>query len=164
MIRRLLSAVAAGTGTLAIATSALAATWNGTAHRACGSAIARYGRLVAAAVGGFLHPWSVLVDYPYGPPRRHRTGRWPGPAWMLRRPSQHWPPRRCWAEPTRGRQLTATVGGTLLLIDAWFDVCTSAPGPDRACAAAETAGAEVPLAVAAFWLAVTLTRNASEER
>ena len=27
--------------------------------------------------------------------------------------------------------LTALAGGTLLLVDAWFDVCTSAPGADQ---------------------------------
>jgi hypothetical protein len=51
-------------------------------------------------------------------------------------------------------------GGTLLLADAWFDVCTSAPGLDHALAAAEAVFAELPLAGAAFWLAVTLTRSA----
>ncbi len=54
--------------------------------------------------------------------------------------------------------LTAAAGGGLLLTDAWFDVCTSAPGLDHALAVAEAAFAEVPLAVAAGWLAVTLTK------
>lgn len=48
-------------------------------------------------------------------------------------------------------------GATLLLTDAWFDVCTAAPGLDHALALAETALAEMPLAVAACWLAVRLT-------
>ncbi len=55
--------------------------------------------------------------------------------------------------------LAATAFGTLLLADAWFDVCTSASGLDHALALAEAACVEVPLACAAFWLAVTLTRK-----
>jgi hypothetical protein len=49
-------------------------------------------------------------------------------------------------------------GGALLLADAWFDVCTSAPGLDHAVAAAEAIFVELPLAAAAFWLAATLVR------
>ena len=48
-------------------------------------------------------------------------------------------------------------GGALLLTDAWFDVCTSAPGLDHALALAEAGVVEVPLAGAACWLAVWLT-------
>jgi len=54
--------------------------------------------------------------------------------------------------------LTAVAGGALLLADAWFDVCTSAPGLDHALAAAEAIFVELPLAAAAFWLAATLVR------
>jgi hypothetical protein len=50
-----------------------------------------------------------------------------------------------------------TPDGALLLIDAWFDVCTSAPGLDHALALAEAAFAELPLAAAAGWLALRLT-------
>jgi hypothetical protein len=53
--------------------------------------------------------------------------------------------------------LPAAAGGTLLLIDAWFDVCTSAPGADHAMALAEAALVEIPLAIAAWWLAIVLT-------
>ena len=55
--------------------------------------------------------------------------------------------------------LTATAGGALLLADAWFDVCTSAPGLDHAVAVAEAACVELPLAAAACWLAVALFRR-----
>jgi hypothetical protein len=44
-----------------------------------------------------------------------------------------------------------------LLTDAWFDVCTAAPGLDHALALAEAAFAELPLAAAACWLACRLT-------
>jgi hypothetical protein len=40
--------------------------------------------------------------------------------------------------------VTAAAGAALLLTDAWFDVCTSAPGLDHALALAEAACAEVP--------------------
>jgi hypothetical protein len=53
--------------------------------------------------------------------------------------------------------VTAAAGAALLLTDAWFDVCTSAPGLDHALALAEAACAEVPLALAAIWLALIMT-------
>jgi hypothetical protein len=52
--------------------------------------------------------------------------------------------------------LSAMAGATLLLADAWFDLCTSAPGAGRALAIADAAGLELPLAAAAIWLAVRL--------
>jgi hypothetical protein len=55
--------------------------------------------------------------------------------------------------------LTAAAGGALLLTDAWFDVCTSAPGLDQRLAVAEAVLVELPLAGAAGWLAVTLFRG-----
>ncbi|GAA1541299.1 hypothetical protein GCM10009678_24740 [Actinomadura kijaniata] len=42
--------------------------------------------------------------------------------------------------------LTAAATGALLVMDAWFDVLTSAPGSERAVAAALAAGVELPLA------------------
>jgi hypothetical protein len=55
--------------------------------------------------------------------------------------------------------LTAAAGGALLLTDAWFDVCTSAPGLDHTLAVTEAVVVELPLAAAAGWLAVTLFRR-----
>jgi hypothetical protein len=55
--------------------------------------------------------------------------------------------------------LPATAGAALLLADAWFDVCTSSPGLDRLLAVAEAVLVELPLAAAAIWLAVALTRD-----
>ena len=40
--------------------------------------------------------------------------------------------------------LTGAFGGTLLLTDAWFDVCTSAPGLDHALAMAEAPSSKCP--------------------
>ena len=53
--------------------------------------------------------------------------------------------------------LTAAAGAALLLVDAWFDVCTSSPGLGQALAVAEAVFVELPLAGAAIWLAVALT-------
>ena len=43
--------------------------------------------------------------------------------------------------------LTATAAATLLVVDAWFDTMTAAPGADQVSAAAMALGAELPLAV-----------------
>ena len=55
--------------------------------------------------------------------------------------------------------LTAAAGGALLLTDAWFDVCTSAPGLEHTLAVTEAVLVELPLAAAAGWLAVRLFRG-----
>jgi hypothetical protein len=47
----------------------------------------------------------------------------------------------------------ATVAGTLLLCDAWFDTLTSKPGTELALAAVEALIAELPLAAFCFWIA-----------
>jgi hypothetical protein len=52
----------------------------------------------------------------------------------------------------------AAAAAALLLCDAWFDVCTSARGLDQVVAVAEAGLAEIPLAVAAVWLAIRLLR------
>jgi hypothetical protein len=52
--------------------------------------------------------------------------------------------------------LTAAATATLLAVDAWFDVLTSAPGADRAVAIAMAVGAELPMAALCAYLAVRL--------
>jgi hypothetical protein len=47
----------------------------------------------------------------------------------------------------------ATIAGTLLLCDAWFDTLTSQPGTELAWAAVEALLAELPLAAFCFWIA-----------
>jgi hypothetical protein len=47
----------------------------------------------------------------------------------------------------------ASIAGTLLLCDAWFDILTSRPGTEFAWAAAEALVAELPLAGFCFWIA-----------
>ncbi|MFF1717615.1 hypothetical protein [Streptomyces sviceus] len=49
--------------------------------------------------------------------------------------------------------LTATATATLLVVDAWFDTMTAAPGADQLSAAAMALGAELPLAVVCVVLA-----------
>ncbi|MGR6971862.1 hypothetical protein ACU639_20145 [Streptomyces cynarae] len=50
--------------------------------------------------------------------------------------------------------LTAAATATLLVVDAWFDTMTAAPGADRFSAVAMAFGAELPLAVLCAVLAV----------
>jgi hypothetical protein len=119
----------------------------------------RRARLVALAVGGFLLPWSALlaVTLPATAQAQHWALAWAGldvaeaaaallTAALLSRGG-------------RGASLPAAAAGTLLLIDAWFDVCTSAPGAGRAMALAEAGCAELPLAVAAWWFAIVLANQ-----
>jgi hypothetical protein len=47
----------------------------------------------------------------------------------------------------------ASIAGTLLLCDAWFDTLTSRPGTELAWAVFEALLAELPLAAFCFWIA-----------
>lgn len=118
--------------------------------------VAGQSRLMALAVGGFLLPWCVLLSMvlPATAQAQHWSLVWTGldaaealaalaTAVLL-------------AHGDRRAALTAAAGAALLLTDAWFDVCTSAPGLDHALALAEAAFVEVPLAGAACWLALRL--------
>ena len=119
----------------------------------------RRARLVALAVGGFLLPWIVVLGavLPASAQAQHWAVAWTGldgaeaaaalvTAMLLYRGD-------------RRASLPAAAGGTLLLLDAWFDVCTSAPGAEHAMALAEAACVEIPLAVAAWWLAIVLSKK-----
>jgi len=53
--------------------------------------------------------------------------------------------------------LAATVTGTLIFADAWFDVTTSAPGPAQLTAIAMAALIEVPVSVLCAALALRLS-------
>jgi hypothetical protein len=50
--------------------------------------------------------------------------------------------------------LTAVATATLLVVDAWFDTVTAAPGADQISAVVMAVGAELPLAVVCVVLAV----------
>ena len=135
-------------------------TVTGSARRAGPSpALLRRARIAALAVGAFLVPWCVVLSatLPRTTQAQHWSLAWTGldgaeavaalaTAALLARDDS----RAC---------LTATAGGALLLADAWFDVCTSAPGLDHTLAVAEAACVELPLAAAAGWLAVALFRR-----
>jgi hypothetical protein len=58
----------------------------------------------------------------------------------------------------RALPILASVTGTLLLCDAWFDLLTSRAGSERVWASVEAVLAELPLAFFSFWVA----RDASE--
>jgi hypothetical protein len=117
----------------------------------------RRARLVALAVGGFLLPWCVLLGTTL--PATTRVQHW-ALAWAGLDAAEGVAALATavlLARADARAALTAVAGGTLLLADAWFDVCTSAPGLDHAVAAAEAIFVELPLAAAAFWLAAVLT-------
>ena len=50
--------------------------------------------------------------------------------------------------------IVASIAGTLLLCDAWFDTLTSQPGSELAWATVEALVAELPLAAFCFWVAL----------
>ena len=123
-------------------------------------ALLRRARLGALAVGGFLLPWCVLLSATL--PATARAQNW-SLAWAGLDGAEAFAALATAVLLARAdprATFTAVAGGTLLLADAWFDVCTSAPGLDHALAAAEAIFVELPLAGAAFWLAVTLSRGA----
>lgn len=55
-------------------------------------------------------------------------------------------------------EVAATVSGTLLLCDAWFDVMTSRTTAEFVQAAIEAVLVELPLAALCFWMATNLAR------
>jgi hypothetical protein len=116
-----------------------------TAHRRLAVAL--------AAIALLLLPWTVFIIATL--PAEHRTPHWAiawggfdvalalaaaTTAWALaRRPD--WVP------------VPASITGTLLICDAWFDVLTSQPGGELVEAALSAGLAELPLAALCFWLA-----------
>ncbi len=114
------------------------------------------GVLAGATVAAWLVPWSLHLarTLPPSAEASHWALAWTGldlaeavtagsTAWLLVRGD-------------RRASLAATALAALLCTDAWFDVCTSARGHDRATAVALAVLLEVPLAVAAVHLAVRL--------
>jgi hypothetical protein len=122
-------------------------------------ALQRWARLVALAVGAFLVPWCAVLALTLPPTAVAQN--W-SLAWVgldAAEAAAALATAVLLARADARASLTAMAGGVLLTIDAWFDVCTSAPGADHLLALAEAAFAELPLAAAAFWLALTLTRR-----
>jgi hypothetical protein len=119
----------------------------------------RRARLIALAVGSFLLPWCVVLGVTL--PATAQAQHWPA-AWVGLDAGEAIAALATAVLLARGDAragLTAAAGGALLLTDAWFDVCTSAAGFDQAVALTEAILVELPLAGAAFWLAVRLTRG-----
>jgi hypothetical protein len=57
-------------------------------------------------------------------------------------------------------EIAATIAGTMLVVDAWFDVTTSTPGSDRWEAIGMALFIELPIAALCWWL----SRNAEAIR
>jgi hypothetical protein len=119
----------------------------------------RRARLVALAVGGFLLPWSALlaVTLPATTLAQHWSLAWTG--LDVAEAAAALATAVLLSRGDRRASLPAAAGGTLLLVDAWFDVCTSAPGAGHAMALAEAGCVELPLAVAAWWVALVLSQE-----
>ena len=131
--------------------------WRG--DRPAQPVLLRRARLIALGVGGFLLPWCVVLTAVL--PATAQAEHW-AVAWTGLDGAEAAAALMTAALLSRGDRrasLSAAAGGTLLLIDAWFDVCTSAPGTDHALALSEAACVEIPLAIAAWWLAIALTRE-----
>lgn len=136
-------------------------TVTGTARRTAGPSprLLRRARLAALAVGGFLVPWCVVLSATL--PRTAQAHHW-SLAWTGLDGAEAIAALATAALLARGDSracLTAAAGGALLLTDAWFDVCTSAPGLEHTVAVTEAVLVELPLAAAAGWLAVRLFRR-----
>src|SRR5277367_6183605 len=88
----------------------------------------RRARLAALAVGGFLVPWCVVLSATL--PRTAQAQNW-SLAWTGLDAAEAVAALATAALLARADSraaLTAAAGGALLMVDAWFDVCTSAPG------------------------------------
>jgi hypothetical protein len=121
--------------------------------------VLRRARLAALAVGGFLVPWCVVLSATL--PRTAQAQNW-SLAWTGLDAAEAVAALATAALLARDDSracLTAAAGGTLLMVDAWFDVCTSAPGVEHTLAVSEAVLVELPLACAAGWLAVRLLRR-----
>ena len=119
----------------------------------------RLGRLAALVVGAFLLPWCAVLGTTL--PASAHVPNW-SLAWVGLDLAEAVAALLTAVLLTRGSPragLPATAGAALLLADAWFDVCTSSSGLDRLLAVGEAVLVELPLAAAAIWLAVALTRG-----
>jgi hypothetical protein len=122
----------------------------------------RRARFAATAVGGFLVPWSAVLAKTL--PESAHVRRW-SVAWAGLDGAEAVAALAVaglLARRDRRAAIPAAAFGALVLADAWFDVTTSAPGRESFIAIAEAAGVEIPLAVAAFWLAASLAGGPSE--
>src|SRR5450830_304888 len=116
-------------------------------------------RLVALGMAGFLAVWCVVLGMVLPP--TSVVGHW-SLAWAgldAAEAAAALATAILIIRSTTYASFTAIAAGTLLLVDAWFDIGTAAPGLDSAIAVAEAVIGEIPLAVGAVWLALTLQRG-----
>jgi hypothetical protein len=124
----------------------------------------RLGRLIALAVGVFLLPWCAVLGATL--PASAHVPNW-SLAWVGLDLAEAVAALLTVTLLSRGSPraaIPAAAGAALLLADAWFDLCTSPPGLDRLLAVGEAVLVELPLAAAAIWLAVALTRDTGRGR
>lgn len=104
-----------------------------------------------AAVGAWLVPWSgfLAATVPSTTAVRHWNVAWCG----LDLCEASTALATAWLTARRDRRAprAAAVLATLLCVDAWFDVCTAAPGRGLSVAIAEAVLLEIPLAAATAW-------------
>ena len=113
---------------------------------------------VLTVVALLLLPWTVWLTVTL--PSRHVSEHWDA-AWVgfdtaevlaLGATAIGIYRRAVWVE------VAASVAGTLLLADAWFDVLLSAGDEKLWVAVAEAVAAELPLAALCFWIALDVSR------
>jgi hypothetical protein len=117
---------------------------------------------IAMLMAAVLAPWCVVLalTLPTSTIAAHWSLAWSGldaaeavtaglTAWLIRRRSP-------------SAALTSAMVGTLLLADAWFDVCTSARGLPQLIAVLQAALLEIPLSYAALWFAAVTIRCAAQ--
>jgi hypothetical protein len=113
---------------------------------------------VLTVVALLLLPWTVWLTVTL--PSRHVSEHWDA-AWVgfdvaeilaLGATVLGIYRRAVWVE------VTASVAGTLLLADAWFDILLSAGDEKLWVAVFEAVAAEIPLAALCFWIAFDLSR------
>ena len=109
--------------------------------------------LIYGAACGFLIPWTLFLSVVL-PPRyitNHWDFAWAGFdvfEWLLFALTAVLTIRR-----SSWTALTATMLGTVLILDAWFDVLTARSGRDQYSATLEALFIELPLALVSFALA-----------
>jgi hypothetical protein len=113
---------------------------------------------ILTLVAVFLLPWTVWLTVTL--PAKHTSEHWDA-AWVGFDTAEILAlgatvigiyRRAVWVE------VTASVAGTLLLADAWFDVLLSVGDEKLWIALAEAGAAELPLATLCFWIAFDLSR------
>ena len=124
----------------------------------------RYHRLIGPAFGIaalLLLPWLAVLatTLPSSARAHHWSAAWIGFDVLLAAglAATGW---YAWRR-SRAVIISGTATATLLVADAWFDVLTSAPGPDLLEAAVLAIGCELPVAACCLALAITTYRAAT---